>query len=124
MDVDPIFVLAMPQARESCDADEVAMFATDGGAHHGDLFALSRVVTELVEYFRNHDGLSCAGIEYESKWSPCSSPIPNHSFNEDQLILGIEPRDLHGMMNRGIGPRILPVQNDPTSLYRSNACLM
>jgi hypothetical protein len=53
------------EAGEALDVDQVALLATDGRAHHGDLIACSRVVADLVKHFWNHDGLGRTGVENE-----------------------------------------------------------
>lgn len=67
LDVDTVVILAMPEAREPRDADQVALFATDRRSHHGDLLTVAWTVAYFVEHFWNHDRLRGAGVEHESK---------------------------------------------------------
>jgi len=81
-------LIAVTEARELSDADQVPLFASDRRSHDRDLLAVAWTVAQLVD-FRNYDRLRSAGVEHESKSAPrFSASAPDRPLDEDQIRLG------------------------------------
>src|SRR5262245_40407619 len=106
----------MSKAREPCNACQITLFASNRRSHHRDLLAVARAVAQLIENPWNDDRLGSAGVEHQPDLAlRLSTRAPDPAFDKDQFFPRLEAGDLHGRMNRGIGPRRAPVQNDPIS---------
>jgi hypothetical protein len=105
------------QAAESLDPNQVPRLMANGRTHDGDGFAVTRVVTELVEDLRENDRLRRACIHDEPKRSTkwLQWP-PDTAIDVDQIVARPEPCDRHGTTSAYGGGTRRPVKNAPTSL--------